>query len=56
MKNTSNIVMYADESTNTSCKEMLEILTECFDEALNDFKMDYIVLTKVSSTKKLNWK
>lgn len=48
--------MYADESMNTSRKEMLQILIGCFHEDLNDFKVDYIVLTEVSSTKKLNLK
>ena len=46
----SDIIIYPHESTNTH-KEMIEISVQCFDEALKDFKIDYITLTEVTSKK-----
>ena len=51
LKNATDIAIYADESTKAARKEMLGIFIGCFDETLKEFKMDYISLTEVSSTK-----
>lgn len=51
IQKSEDIVIYADESMSAARKEMLGIFIGSFDEADKDFKMDFIALTEVSSTK-----
>ena len=51
IKQSTDIVIFADESTSAARKEMLGIFIGSFDEFDKEFKMDSIVLTEVSSTK-----
>ena len=51
IKQSTDIVIFADESTYAARKEMLGIFTGSFDESNKEFKMDFITLTEVSSTK-----
>lgn len=50
IKQSGDIVIYADESTSAARKEMLGIFIGSFDEKDKEFKMDFITLTEVSST------
>ena len=51
IKQSTDIVIFADESTSAARKEMLGIFIGSFDESVKEFKMDFIALTEVSSTK-----
>ena len=51
IKKCDDIVIYADESTSAARKEMLGIFLAIFDEMDKKFKIDYVSLIEVSSTK-----
>ena len=51
IKQSTDIVIFADESTSAARKEMLGIFIGSFDESVKDLKMDFLALTEVSSTK-----
>ena len=51
IKQSTDIVTSADESTSAAQKDMLEIFIWSFDESNKEFKMNFIALTEVSSTK-----
>ena len=51
IKGSKYIVIYADESTSEAKKEMLGIFVGIFDETDKEFKLEYVKLTEVSSTK-----
>ena len=50
IKQSTDTAIFANESTSAAQKEMLGIFIGSFDESNKEFKMDFIVLTEVSST------
>ena len=51
IKQSTDIAIFANESTSATRKEMSGIFIGSFDESNKEFKMDFIALTEVSSTK-----
>ena len=51
IKKYDDIVLYADESMTAARKEMLGIFLAIFDKTEKKFKIEYVTLIEVSSTK-----
>ena len=51
IKQSTDIVIFANESTSATRKEISGIFIGSFDKSNKEFKMDFIALTEVSSTK-----
>ena len=50
LKLLADIVLFADEASNTARKEMLGIFISLFDEKNKEFNMEFVSLVEVSST------
>ena len=51
LKKCDDVVIYTDKSTSAARKEILGIFLAIFDEMDKTFKIEYVTLIEVSSTK-----
>ena len=51
LRNTSDVVIFADEATSVARKEMMDIFLSCYNEDNWEFVLEYLALVEVLSTK-----
>ena len=51
LRNASDVVMFADETTSVARKEMMGIFVSCYNEDDWEFVVEYLALLEVQSTK-----